>query len=312
MTIWINAPFSAKNMELIKNAAAGCEVFTGTEYVPNTDIIVGHPPKDFSGVKLLQSTNAGVERLLADIPEDVVIANVTGAFGEVISEYIIGGVLALNRNLLRYHEQQRQHIWRDIPQGAMLHGKNALILGCGDIGTSTAEKLRAFGMNVTGIRRSPVPTHGFDRVFGMDMLDELLPQTDLLVCCLPHTPETIGLLSEKRITLMKCGSVLVNVGRGSLIDEASLINSLKSGKLAGAVLDVFGQEPLPENSPLWDMENVLITPHISGPSFGHFPEVERRIAEICAENISRFLAGKPLVNVIDRSKGYADRESFNV
>ncbi len=312
MTIWINAPFSAKNMELIKNAAAGCEVFIGTEYVPKADIIVGQPPKDLSGVKLLHSTNAGVERLLADIPEDVVIANVTGAFGEVISEYIIGGVLALNRNLLRYHEQQRQHIWRDIPQGILLCGKNALILGCGDIGTSTAEKLRAFGMNVTGIRRSPVPTHGFDRVFGMNMLDELLPQTDLLICCLPHTSETVGLLSEKRITLMKCGSILVNVGRGSLIDEASLINSLKSGKLAGAVLDVFGQEPLPESSPLWDMENVLITPHISGPSFGHFPEVERRIAEICAENISKFLAGKPLVNVIDRSKGYADRESFNV
>lgn len=309
MKIWINAPFSAENVELIKSAAVGCEVFSGAETVPGAEIIVGQPPEDLSGVKLLQSTNAGVEKLLSVIPEGVIITNVTGAFGEVISEYIIGGVLALSRNLFQYREQQRRHIWQDIPQGNLLYGKNALILGCGDIGTSTAEKLRAFGMNVTGIRRSPAPTHCFDRVLGMDMLEELLPETNLLICCLPHTPETVGLLSEKQIALLKRGAVIANVGRGSLIDEIALITALKSGKLSGAVLDVFALEPLPESSPLWDMENVLITPHISGPSFGHFPEVERRIAEICADNISRYISGKQLVNVIDRSKGYADREN---
>lgn len=311
MKIWINAPFSAENLELIKSAAAGCEVFSGTETVPGAEIIVGQPPEDLSGAKLLQSTNAGVEKLLSRIPEDVIITNVTGAFGVVVSEYIIGGVLALSRRLFRYREQQRRHIWQEIPQENLLYGKNALILGCGDIGTATAEKLRAFGMNITGIRRSPAPTHGFDRVFGMDMLGELLPETDLLICCLPHTPETIGLLSASRIALVKRGALLVNVGRGSLIDESALISTLKNGRLSGAVLDVFALEPLPESSPLWDMENVLITPHISGPSFGHFPEVERRIAGICADNISRYLSGNPLVNVIDRSGGYADRENFN-
>lgn len=311
MKIWINAPFSVENVKLIIRAAVGCEVFSGTEAVPGADIIVGQPPEDLSGAKLLQSTNAGVEKLLSHIPDNVIITNVTGAFGEVISEYIIGGVLTLSRNLFQYREQQRRHIWQEIPHGNLLYGRNTLILGCGDIGTSTAEKLRAFGMKVTGIRRSPVPTHGFDRVFGMDMIEELLPETDLLICCLPHTPETVGMLSEKQITLLKRGAVLVNVGRGSLINETALITALKSGNISGAVLDVFALEPLPESSPLWDMENVLITPHISGPSFGHFPEVERRIAAICADNISRYLSGKPLVNVIDRSKGYADRENFN-
>lgn len=310
MKIWINAPFSAENMELIKNAAVGCEVISSVDPVPDAEIIVGQPPKYFSGVKLLQSTNSGVEKLLSVIPEDVTIACSTGAFGEVISEYIIGGVLALSRNLFQYRKHQRQHMWRDIPQGALLCGKNALILGCGDIGTSTAERLRAFGMNVTGIRRSPVTTRSFDRVFGMAMLEKLLTEADLLICCLPHTSETVGLLSEKRIALLKRGAMIVNVGRGSLIDEPALINSLENGDIFGAVLDVFAQEPLPESSPLWDMENVLITPHISGPSFGHFPEVERRIAEICADNISRYLSGQPLVNVIDRSKGYADRVNF--
>lgn len=311
MKIWINAPFSAENLELIKSTAAGCEVFSGTETVPGAEIIVGQPPEDLSGAKLLQSTNAGVEKLLSHIPEDVILTNVTGAFGGVVSEYIIGGVLALSRRLFRYREQQRRHIWQEIPQENLLYGKNALILGCGDIGTATAEKLHAFGMNITGIRRSPAPTHGFDRVFGMDMLGELLPETDLLICCLPHTPETIGLLSASRIALVKRGALIVNVGRGSLIDESALISTLENGRLSGAVLDVFALEPLPESSPLWDMENVLITPHISGPSFGHFPEVERRIAGICADNISRYLSGNPLVNVIDRSRGYADRENFN-
>lgn len=312
MKIWVNAPFSAENLELIKKAADGCEIYSGNVPVPGTEIIIGQPAADMSGVKLMQSTNAGVEKLMnADIPENVVTTNATGAFGEVISEYIIGGVIALCRGLFRYREQQLRREWHDISSGTMLCGRNALILGCGDIGASTAEKLRTFGMNVTGIRRSPAPTHGFDRVFGMDMVDDLLPETDLLVCCLPHTTETAGLLSEKRLSLLKEGSLLVNVGRGSLIDESALTDALKSGKLSGAVLDVFSQEPLPEASPLWDMENVLITPHISGPSFGHFPEVERRIAEICADNISRFLSGKPLINVIDRSKGYADREGGN-
>lgn len=298
-------------MELIKTAAVGCEVISAVDAVPGAEIIVGRPPKNFSGVKLLQSTNAGAEKLIPVIPDDVTIACSTGAFGTAISEYVIGGVLALGRNLFLYRKHQRRHIWQEIPQGNLLYGKNALILGCGDIGISTAEKLRAFGMNVTGIRRTPAPTRSFDRVFGMDMLEELLPETDLLICCLPHTSETVGLLSEKRIALLKRGAMLVNVGRGTLIDEPALIKALKYGNIFGAVLDVSAQEPLPENSPLWDMENVLITPHISGPSFGHFPEVERRIAEICADNISRYLSGRPLVNVIDRSKGYADKERFN-
>lgn len=310
MRIWINAPFSEDNLELIRSAAKGCEVFCGVDDVPGAEIIVGQPGEntDFHALRLLQSTNAGVEKLLAaGIPENVTITNVTGAFGEVISEYIVAGILALSRGLFRYHDNQRRHIWQDLRQERLLCGENALILGCGDIGRSTAQKLRAFGMTITGIRRCPAPTEGFDRVLGSDMLEELLSQADVIICCLPHTAETQKMLTESRFGMMKRGALLVNVGRGSLIDEAALIKALESGQLSGAVLDVFEKEPLPENSPLWDMENVLITPHISGPSFGHFPEVERRIAGICAENISRYIAGKPLMNVIDRNKGYAER-----
>ncbi len=310
MKIWVNAPFSEENIELIKSAAKGCKVFCGTDSVSGAEIIVGQPGDgtDFTALRLLQSTNAGVEKLMAaEIPKNVTITNVTGAFGEVISEYIVAGILALSRGLFRYREGQRRHIWQDLRQERLLCGKNALILGCGDIGRCTAHKLRAFDMTITGIRRCPAPTEGFDRVFGADMLEELLPQADVIICCLPHTSETQKMLSESRFRLMKKGALLVNVGRGSLIDETALVKALERGQLSGAVLDVFEKEPLSDNSPLWDMENVLITPHISGPSFGHFPEVERIIAGICAGNISRYIAGKPLMNVIDRNKGYAER-----
>lgn len=310
MRIWVNAPFSGEDMKMIRQAAKGCEVVFGSGAVPEADIIVGQLPNgaDLDSLKLLQSTNAGVEKLLtANIPESVIIANVTGAFGTVISEYILAGILTLSRGFLHYHDRQRQHIWQEIRQERLLNGRSALILGCGDIGRATALKLRAFGVRTTGIRRCPAETAGFDRVYGADMLDWLLPEADIVICCLPHTAETEGMLSERRFGLMKQGALLVNVGRGSLIDESALINALNSGRLSGAVLDVFGTEPLPETSPLWDMENVLITPHISGPSFGHYPEVEHAIAGICAENISRYISGKPLLNVIDRAKGYAER-----
>lgn len=310
MKVWINAPFSAENVQLIKSAAAGCEVIIGGETIPDADIIVGALPEtaDFPRLRLLQSTNAGVEKLIAgNIPENVTITNVTGAFGEVISEYVVAGILAICRGLFRYRDNQRRHIWQAERRGTLLCGKNALILGCGDIGCATAKRLCAFGMNITGIRRCPRETEYFDRVFGMEQLDELLPDADVIVCCLPHTAQTCGLMSAERFALMKRGTILANVGRGSLIDEEALAAALAGGKLFGAVLDVFEKEPLSENSPLWDMENVIVTPHISGPSFGTFPEVERKIAEICAENISRFISGKPLVNTIDRAVGYAGK-----
>lgn len=310
MKVWINMPFSADNIKLIKGTAAGCEVFVGKETVADADIIVGGPAAetDFTKLKLLQSTNAGVEKLIsAAIPKSVIITNVTGAFGDVISEYIVAGILSLYRGIFRYRDNQRRHLWQTIGQERMLYGKSALILGCGDIGSAAARRLGSFGMKITGIRREPRETEYFDSVFGIEMLDELLPNADVIICCLPHSPQTEGQLNEARLHRVKEGALLVNVGRGSLIHEGALIEALKSGRLFGAVLDVFENEPLSEDSLLWDMENVLITPHISGPSFGHFPEVERKIAEICAENISRFIDKKPLINAIDREIGYAQR-----
>ncbi|MGN1339026.1 MAG: D-2-hydroxyacid dehydrogenase [Oscillospiraceae bacterium] len=307
MKIAINAPFSGKNIELIRRAAPGCEVVCGLENSTGAEIFVGNPSDmpDTSALKLFQSTSAGVEKLLAkELPGDVIITNTTGAFGGVIAEYILAGLLAISRDLFRYKEQQRRHVWEPLDGERMLYGKNALLLGCGDLGSETARRLHAFGVSTTGIRRSPAPVEGFDQVFGVDMLNELLPESDIVICCLPHTAHTTGMLDRQRLGLMKRGAMFVNVGRGSLVDTQALVQLLENGSISGAVLDVFDIEPLPESSPLWDMENVLITPHISGPSFGHFQEVERLITDICTDNISRYLTGKPLRNVVSRESGY--------
>lgn len=279
----------------------------------DADAIIGNPSvKELQGagqLKWLQLANAGVERYVQnpDFPAHVQLTNATGAFGAVISEYIIAGILAIYRRLFDYKEQQKKELWKDAGSELQLMGKHVLILGAGDIGEQTARRLKAFDTRVAGIRRvvrgkPPV----FDEMATLEELDRLLPEADIVVGCLPETPETIHILDERRLRLMKQSSLLVNVGRGSLVVTEALVRVLQDGHLLGAVLDVTEEEPLPKGHPLWGMNQVLLTPHISGRSFGHSEQVERRIVSICCKNLRRFLDGRPLHNRIDFTCGYAD------
>lgn len=169
--------------------------------------------------------------------------------------------------------------------------------------------MKAFETHVTGIKRTAVPEHlqqmkEFDEVYDLTALDQQLQKADIVIGCLPGTPETKGLLNYERLYSMKKDAILVNVGRGSLIPTEDLIRVLEEGHLKGAVLDVFETEPLPETSPLWNMENVLITPHIAGPSFGGNAEVQDMIWNICMENLERYLNGKKLKNIVRLKDGY--------
>lgn len=176
----------------------------------------------------------------------------------------------------------------------------------GDLGANVARRLSAFGAQVTGVRRTrreALPA-GFADAYTMDKADELLPQADIVVNCLPSTPETEGFLTRARLLSMKKGALLVNVGRGSFVKTDDLVFALEKDFLGGAVLDVLETEPLEESSALWDMENVLITPHIAGPSFEGNVDVQSAIWAICMENLDCYLDGKPLRHVVDRSAGY--------
>ena len=179
-----------------------------------------------------------------------------------------------------------------------------LILGAGDIGCALAKRLRGFDCRILGIRRTKGDLPQFDEMHTPEELDTLLPRADIVAGCLPGTGLTAGLLDERRLRMMKPKALLINCGRGSLIDTEALVRVLQAGLLGGCALDVVMPEPLPESSPLWDMENVILTPHISGSSFGHVQEMEDRIYRMAAENLRRYLDGESLLNRVDFETGY--------
>ena len=304
MKILVNAPFSAENRHFILSAGSG---FEETDNIEQADIIIGDIPDEYFGkldnLKWLQLASAGADRIIYGnaISDKTVLTNASGAFGEVISEYITGGILCLFRDFFSYRENQLEKHWQDTKNERMILGSTALILGCGNIGKCAAARLRAFGAKTVGVRQSREKCCEFNETYPVKKLDSLLPDADIIVCALPGTPETERLLNRERLALVKSGAVLVNVGRGNVIDTDALCEKLQKGELFGAVLDVFECEPLEQNSPLWYMKNVFITPHIAGKSFGHSERTENLIAKICEENLRRFVNGKPLVNVVGRN-----------
>lgn len=275
------------------------------------DIVFGEPAPDtvraMARLRWVQMTWAGANKYTAPgaFPEGKTLTSASGAFGGVISEHILAGVLCLYKNLRRYREQLQRGQWQLLPGDDSLEGKRALILGTGNIGSETAKKLKAFGAYTVGISRSGRKTPDcFDLCYRVDGLDEQLPQADLVIVALPGTPSTKGLISAERICRMKPGAVLVNVGRGFVVDTQALTDALEQGRLGGAVLDVTDPEPLPPEHPLRYMEQVVLTPHVSGISWGENTATREKILEIFRENLHRDAAGLPLRSQIDLAQGY--------
>ena len=281
------------------------------ELLANAEVIVGQPhPKalpDATNLRWLQMTWAGVDRytLREGFPVgQAVLTNASGAYGSIISEYVLAGILAHYRNIPAYLRSQQAALWHDLGREECLEDKTVLVLGTGDIGSNVAKRLQAFGTRAVGVRRSAAPQQYFEAVYSVEQLDELLPEADIVVGCLPNTPSTRGLLNKARLLSMKKEALLVNVGRGSPVVTEHLVEVLQSGHLRGAVLDVVDPEPLPSDHPLWQMQQVMLTPHISGIGYGHNPATEKRVWQICFDNLERYAAGQPLQHVVDLSAGY--------
>ncbi|MBA2753517.1 MAG: D-2-hydroxyacid dehydrogenase [Chloroflexia bacterium] len=258
-------------------------------------------------LRWVQLMSAGVEHLPVAALEasDVVVTNASGAHAINIGEHVMAMMLAFARQLPFLVREQDQRRWFD---GSMrervfeLHGQTLVILGTGQIATALAARAAGFGMRVVGVRRHddrPVPS-GFDEVVTLDHLDEYLPVADHLAVCVPLTASTRHLIDARRLGLLKPGAHFFNIGRGAVIDQDAMIEALRSGHLAGAGLDVTDPEPLPADSPLWTMPNVLITSHSSGAS----PHYLDRAVGIASDNIARWQAGEPLRNVVDLDEGY--------
>jgi phosphoglycerate dehydrogenase-like enzyme len=237
------------------------------------------------------------------IEKAFMLSNVSGVHAVPMTEHILGLLLAFGRKL---HIAQRKQVlgewWR--PPGETLFelfNKTILLIGVGAIGQRTAQMAKALGMRVLGIRRDPTAeVAGVARMAGTDKLLELLPEADFVVIILPLTEETRGLIGQHELQVMKSSAYIINVGRGPIIDQTALISALQKREIAGAGLDVFEDEPLPKESPLWQMENVIITGHYAGAT----PQYNRRAMTIFLDNLQRYQKGEPLRNLIDKRRGY--------
>lgn len=260
------------------------------------------PPELFRQARRLQwvqAMGAGVEDLVAaPLSEGVIVTRVVGLYDTFISEYVLGYVLAHSLRLLEALEAQRAHRWADYMIGR-LAGKRLGVAGLGSIGRAVVVKARCLGLDVWGLNRSGraegVPV---TRVFGTAQVLDFVAELDYLAITLPHTPETEGLFGAAAFAALPQGAFVVNVGRGRVIDEAALLDALRSGRLGGAALDVFHSEPLPPDSPFWDLPNVFVTPHAAGPN------VPGEVVDYFLANLARYRRGEPLVGVVDRARGY--------
>ncbi len=235
--------------------------------------------------------------------KSILLTNGSGVNSANIAEHVIAMMLAFARDIPRFVRDQRRRQWRDWdeqPTYFELGGQTVLCLGTGSIGQDVARRLGAFGCKMIGASRSGRQIDGYDECVPFDALPEVLPSADHVVSSLPMTPGTAGIMSRELIGSMKQGAYFYNVGRGGTVDQEALIDALRSGHLAGAGLDVVAPEPLPEDHPLWDTPNVLITSHTSGNS----PQAARRMAMLTLEQLRRYQAGEELLNIVDQTAGY--------
>lgn len=279
------------------------------ELASTVDIVIGNISAStiagLPNIKWLQLNSAGTDGYTTEgvLPEGALLTNATGAYGLAISEHMIGSLLHIMKKLHLYSANQREHVWHDEGSVTSIDGAKTLVVGYGDIGSEFARKMHALGSSVTGIRRNKTDKPEFlDGLYQMDVLKTCLADADIVATCLPGTPETYHVFNEETFDCMKKGAYFINVGRGNAVDSMALANALNSGHLAGAAVDVTEPEPLPADHPLWDANNILITPHISG--FFHLKETHERIVRIAARNLENYINNRPLENIIDFSTGY--------
>jgi phosphoglycerate dehydrogenase-like enzyme len=252
-------------------------------------------------LRWVQVTAAGVEFLapVAGRTGDLLVTNARGVHRAIIADYAFAAMLALQWDLPGLQRDQAARRWKPRRTRA-LDGRTVGIVGLGAIGQEIARRAVAFGMEVLAVRRSSVADVNVEMVFPPDALHECLARSDFVVLAVPATGETGLLMDRAAIAAMKPGAFLVNVARGSVVDEPALAEALAEGRLAGACLDVFAEEPLPPESPLWTFSNVIVTPHMAGAA----ADYEERFTDIFVDNLGRYARGEPLRNLVDLARGY--------
>lgn len=275
MNVLVTGAFQLNSGELAALEAAGHKVFTHSdertpveqpeyyEAVVCNGLFLHNPIERFTNLRLIQLTSAGLDRVPLDYIRNhgIELHNAAGVYSVPMAEFAVCGILQLYKQSRFFAANQAQHKWEKHRNLLELSGKRVCILGCGDVGREIAKRLKAFGCRVTGVNRTVRVLPDFDEVLPLDKLPDAATVCDILICCIALTPETRGIVSKEVFDFLPAGAIFVNIARGALADEAALAKWLQNG--GRAVLDVFEEEPLPETSPLWDMENVVLTPHNS-------------------------------------------------
>ena len=256
-------------------------------------------------LRWIQRGGVGVEGLMFPelVNSDIVLANARGTTGINIAEHVMALILAFSRTINILVKRQMDKVWESRANLPVIEiaGETLGIIGLGSIGLQVAKRAHAFDMRLLAVDATQTEKPDYvESLWRLDRLHEMLEQADFVSICCPLTPETEGMMSTAEFRVMKPTAFLINIARGKIVDQPALIEALRAGKLAGAGLDVTNPEPLPKESPLWEMDNVIITPHHAGQS----PKAPRRVFELFCENLKRFVAGEPLINVVDKTRGY--------
>lgn len=291
MNILVTGAFKLSDSQLAELVDAGNKVFvhpderTPVERPELYDAVICNglflynPIESFTALKLIQLTSAGLDRVPLDYVRShgIRLHNAAGVYSVPMAEFAVCGILQLYKQSRFFAENQRQRKWEKHRSLAELSGKRVCVLGCGDVGQEIAKRLRAFGCHITGVNRSERKLDEFDCVLPLCKLAEVASSCDILVCCIALTEQTKGIVDKKVFDCLPRNAVFVNVARGALVDETALTAWLQDG--GSAVLDVFEAEPLPECSPLWDMENVILTPHNSFVGTGNQERLWKKIKD---------------------------------
>ena len=318
----VNAPLSEYTLSTLCNIMQNkCELITfrsadvaslmnDETVLEKTEVYIGNPSmatlSKCKNLKWLQLVSSGADSYAKSGIIDknsTLLTNATGAYGHAIAEYMVAGVMAVTKKLHLYRDNQPQGLWTDLGFSKTIRGSKVLVVGLGDIGSQFAEKMHALGCEIHGIKRtvSDVPAY-VKSLSTLDKLDDLLPDMDVVALCLPNSPATQNVISDKQLNLMKKDSILINVGRGNAVDTEALTKALQNNIIGNAILDVTEPEPLPVDHPLWKCKNAFITPHISGGY--HAQETIDGIENIILENVRRYVDGAELINQVDFETGY--------
>ncbi len=308
LNVTVTYPLNKSDVDKLQDIFKDKCRFSLEENFDKCDVIWGNPSDEqlklSEGLKWVQIATAGINQYTeGNLPKNVILTNASGAHSLQISEYMLSVHLALYQNLPCYINNMQKSKWEETGVSRNIYGSTVVVLGLGNIGSEYAKRVKMMGAYVIAVKKNKTEKPDYvDELYTIDEINSALPRADMLAVTLPGTKTTYKLVNKEMLSYLKQGALVINVGRGTVVDGQDLLDALESGSISGAALDVTDPEPLPKESKLWGMKNLIITPHISG-GFVH-PFSRKNIIDIFVNNLHRYINNEPLKNIVSIKEGY--------